>query len=428
MYFIADFTNFFISTIFFMMIVRNRIWSIILFTIHFVLANTLTMKIESFGELVWHYHLISYIFFVLVIYRKDWLHESLLVPVYDLIFNTFRLRVDDSRVKFIFRLWFFTIAITSDMGFLLSRKVALVSHDFYVSWSVNVLFFTAIGLAAALVSLRTPRDEAFDERLSNLFAANLGGDSGLREGARKHTTAKIKTVGFVNAAVERRITVEEYSPVMGAYRALVTVKTNVVNLFGDVDAKDIMHFSVMPDKFVADTKPPAVLGQIVSLSIKGNEQITSPMPIVDGAPTKFPQEFTVGKDGEDFIFKYWSWFAQDQFAYFTPARYCRRVSVTIVNRILDGDQVSIPIKFLTGEARVKASLEGDEKEDGNEDDKNYEQFVLKYGEQTTVADVWDIGPDQRQELFKFLQPPAKNQALDSPEKSPKVTDDGNGTV
>ncbi|NKJ38743.1 hypothetical protein [Rhizobium sp. SG570] len=318
-------------------------------------------------------------------------------------FDLLGLKFDDLKVLLIFRMWYFTIVATSNIGLLLRQQVHVVSNDFYTSWSVNVLFFTAIGLAAALIGIRAPQNEQFQSRLAFLFAANFGGDTDFREAALRHSAASIKRLGFVNAKIERKVTIEEYNPEYKAYRAFVTVKTSVVNLFGDVEASDVMNFSVSPDPFKGGANVPDVVGQVVSLVMGGKEQIIgAPMDIKRDGGVVFPKDFSVGQETEEFTFKYWCWFEEGEIAYFTPKRYCRHIVITAVNRMRDGGGKLVPVHGF----QMPAGGVGEKRE-------------LAYGESWQVFELFDAEPDTKQSLFKFLAPTVKSeQPLESPGKSP----------
>ncbi|WJR66340.1 hypothetical protein QTA58_19275 [Neorhizobium sp. CSC1952] len=309
-----------------------------------------------------------------------------------------KIDVDDPRFLMIMRLWVFTLLVTLTMRRFIVQGVPLVTQEFYVSWGVNVAFFTVIGFAVALVSLRLPHREDFKDRIGFLFAARVEADPELRNAALEHLSSDIKKLGFVSSRTERKITVIEYNPDYDAYRAYVTVNTTLVNLFGDVEAKDDTNFEIRPDKF-EEGKGPVLAGQVISLVVDGTEKISSgPLNIELNSSKKFKEEFTVGRMEKCFTLKYWAWFKTEEPAAFTSRRFCRSFSVTIVNRMKDDASGEVTINRLSNNQKLPT--------------------VLRYNEKTVVQEIDNMQPAKRYELFKFDRPAAK--ALDSSENSPIV--------
>lgn len=293
---------------------------------------------------------------------------------------------DDPRVIFLSKLWFFTIVFTSTIGYLRYHQIPVFSESFYVSWCVNVIFFTVIGLAAALVSLRVPHKEEFASRLGILFAGRVEVDGELngelKRTALSYISDDVKKLGFVYSSIDRKVTVEEFDKEYNAYRAFVTVKTTLVNLFGDVDATDMMNFSVTPDPFKKCAAPPETIGQIVSLIVDGKETLKDgPKTVLPIEGVAFPKPFTVGKESKSFVFKYWCWFEVDERADYTPSRFCRKISVRVVNRIKTGDIKTVNLRTESGESRE-----------------------LAYGEDWEVVEGHDLKPKVGHPLFTFISP------------------------
>ncbi|MBZ7925050.1 hypothetical protein LAC81_30385 [Ensifer adhaerens] len=386
MTFVYDFANMLLAAVFFAFLGSGTVASIALFAIYFAAARaSVNYFCEACGAtqpLVVHYELFSFgiLILLLVLTRRvvqgDFKNNVVLdLKFLDLVF-------DDARVIFLSKLWFFTLVVTSTIGYLRHHGINVVSESFYVSWCVNVIFFTVIGLAAALVSLRHPHKEEFENRIGFLFAATVDADPELKRSALKHVSEDVKKLGFVSSSTERRITVEEYSAEFEAFKASVTMKTTLINLFGDVDAKDEMNFAVIPDKF-EQGKQPATIGQIVSLIVDGEERIKDgPLEISSETGAKFPELFSVGRESKSFAFKYWQWFKVGEESGYTSRRFCRNFSVKIVNRIKTGD-VKVVTLLRDGTA----------------------QKALGYGEELEIFKKKDMEPSVRYVTFTFAKPP-----------------------
>ncbi len=298
-----------------------------------------------------------------------------------------KIDIDDARFLMIMRLWIFTLLVTLTMRRLLAQGVPWVTQEFYVSWGVNVAFFTVIGFAVAVVSLRLPHKEDFKDRIGFLFAAKVEADPELRDAALEHLSSDIKRLGFVSSRTDRKITVIEYNPVYDAYRAYVTIDTTLVNLFGDVDAKDDTNFEIRPDKF-EEGKGPVLSGQVISLVVDGEEKISGgPLDIPVNEFRRFKEEFTVGKSQKCFTLKYWAWFRTEEAAAFTSRRFCRSFSVVIVNRMKGDASKEVTISRLSNEPKLPT--------------------VLRYNERTMVERIDNMEPGKRYELFKFVRPISK---------------------
>ena len=306
----------------------------------------------------------------------------------DAKFKPIRVGFDDNRFLLILRLWIFTLLVTSTIGYLKSKNVDLVSKEFYVSWCVNVAFFSVIGFAVAIVSLRIPEKEEFKDRIGFLFAAKIDSDPELRAAALEHISNDIKKIGFVCLSIDRKVTVVEYSKDFDGYRAYVTVKTTLINLFGDTEAKDDTNFQIMPDQFGDTNKQPKLIGQVVSLVVAGEEKIRNgPLDIdkIDGI--KFKEKFSVNKENTEFTLKYWAWFKVGVEAAYTSRRFCRTFSLSIVNRIKDESSAEVRFQKLGENAQRPSNL--------------------RYNEVGTVHEITNMEPGIRYSLFKFEDPNAE---------------------
>ncbi|WP_029618002.1 hypothetical protein [Pseudorhizobium marinum] len=346
-----------------------------------IIEQTYEPKVPGY-ELV--ARLILFLVFCAINYKLNKYIVRKLTKINGTEINFLRIDASDPRFLTVMRLWVFTLLVTWAMYRTMQYGAAFVTDDFYVSWSVNVAFFTVIGFAVALVSMRLPQHEEFKDRVGFLFAAKVEADPDLRSSALDHLSEEIKKIGFVSSNTQRKITVVEYSAAYGAYRAYVTVHTTLVNLFGDVEARDDTNFQITPDEFDENNRPP-VIGQVVSLVVDGDEKIRNgPVNITDSNEGSLKENFTVGRTQKSFTFKYWAWFRFEIPASYTSKRFCRSFTVTLVNRMKSDPK---------GEVRVQSM-------------KNAAQMptILRYNESAVIDDIKNMAPNKEYECFKFLKP------------------------
>ena len=399
--------NMVLACLFVTLLVEQRRVAFLLFFTYYGLLKFAVHDLGSLSTISIHYELFAVLIYIAIIYlsRKVCLRLQLAGSL-----KVFGLLWDDNRVVLISKLWASTVVATSTMGLLRYHGSYLPSENFYVSWSVNVIFFSVIGLVAALVSLRLPHNEEFLSRLGILFTGTENINNEFRQSALLHISDEVKRLGLALSSIERVITIETFDADFDAYRANVKISTSMVSLFGDVDAQDDVQFTVTPDGFTHSKKKPDPAGQIISLFVNGEEKIRgNPLPILIGRSSGFPEKFSVGRDGQSFTFEYWCWFETEQAFTYQTKRFCREFSVKIINRILDGAVTNVVVK------RPKAP-------NGSQVDiKN-----LSYGDEWDVNVIRDMEPKTVTELFTLQRPAAagsgsyptkSDDEMEAPEKT-----------
>lgn len=213
----------------------------------------------------------------------------------------------DTRISIISAAWLLTITCTCFLASYMAVYPDVITDGFYTSWVGDVLFFSVVGLAVAMVGIYMPEGEKFDRRVAILF-------SGYQSNAIVPLKEKVKELGFIVCNSHRHLEVVDWSDEFYAYKVNVTTEYILVNLFGDEAAVGKIKFGVKPDKFEGSKLPP-VLGKVLSINEIGKgPRLDSQVEIT---PDGFSKEetFTVGGDkkldgGDTKIhvrFRYWLW-------------------------------------------------------------------------------------------------------------------------
>ncbi|MGV2124010.1 hypothetical protein ACQZ4R_13080 [Agrobacterium vitis] len=400
MYYFLDALNGFVASFLFAFVFRRAVTGFLCLAIYLAVLQCLNFSSSSIFTmpLYWQYEAaVAILTFVLFeLFRRK------IVQAFEangsFITSRITFKLSDRRYVLIGQLWLFTVLMTTTMAVVRERDAFSIPNDFFISWLVNDLFFTIVGLAAALVSLRLPHEEEFKSRVGFLVAP-MDADPQFRSTVLEHLAGDIKKLGFVSSSTERKITIEEYSAEYDAYRAYVTVHTTLVNLFGDVDAKDDTNFQVTPDKFLGDRRPP-IVGEVVSLIVEGEERIRErPLPIDFEVGVKFTEPFSVGRESKSYVFKYWAWFRTDEMVAYSTRRYCRRFTVRIVNRMRVGQGVVATLMKIPEGTRSELPR------------------TLRYGEEVALIDIDNMEPNRVYSLFKFITPETVANPLNSTEDS-----------
>jgi hypothetical protein len=402
MQYLVDIIHAVVASLFFATVAKRKTTALISFTLYFLLLSVITTNKIAPSALNPDNNFISFLHFrslglligaLIIISIKNYAKDAI-ERINTSLYKKGIFHHEDNRFMILFKLWSFTIFITSIIGYLNYKELNIISRDFYTSWTVNVIFFSLFGLIGIFISLRMPHKEEFENRVGILFAAPVETDKELKRAALQHISNSIKRIGFVSSITERRVTIEEYNSDYNAYRAHVTVTSELINLFGDIDAVDDMKFSVSPDDFSSCNKYPDPIGQIVSLVVGDEERIKGqPYPIKKGSGALVPELFSVGKEPKIFIFKYWSWFKVDVPATFTPGRYCRHLSVTVVNR-MKSDEHNVAVVERPSPVEVRSP----------------ERRTLRYGDDWHLTRESDLEPNKEYKLFVLRNPEFAYQA------------------
>lgn len=142
-------------------------------------------------------------------------------------------------------------------------------QPFYVSWTVNILFFVVLGSVIAFVSLRNPHDEPFDIRMNILFGKKLNEEPI----ATQYLQEEIRRLGYITKNFDRSIEINEFDPGLNAYRVTVTTKFFMHNLFENLRVPTELTFGYEPDRL---TEEPNCYGRIISFEtekFKNDESI-----------------------------------------------------------------------------------------------------------------------------------------------------------
>ena len=279
----------------------------------------------------------------------------------------------DARIKIITIAWFFALLITSILGLNLLYGGWGDDSGFYSSWVSNVIFFTLVGVAVAVVSLRLPHSESFPNRLAILF-------SGASGPAVDSLSDKVRSLGFIYSSILREIFIEEYSKKYDAYRCYVKIESSMANLFGDVDATDKMRFNITPDKFPGRNKPNP-LGNLVSIYVDDKEEILAEKREIEEDGIDLEQEFTVGSDDRTFTLEYWIWIKVGEPMIYRPSRFCKEANCEIVNRL---ENHAGPLKLSYGE--------------------NDKEEEISYGKRIALDTSYNLSPGDRVKVMCLLAP------------------------
>jgi len=408
MAYLIDVSNMVLAALFFAFLCGNRAHALLLFLVYYSALKWAAYENTGISyTFTAHFELFAFVFYLGLIFFSPKIFLAFKTEIVTR-FNGLSLLFDDSRGIFISKLWTSTVVATSTMGYMRYHGFTYPSENFYVSWAVNVVFFSVIGLAAALLSLRLPHKEEFSSRLGILFAGAENVDNEFRQSALSHISSEVKKLGLAVSKINRRIVIEAYDPDYDAYRATVTITTTMVSLFGDVDAQDQVQFTVTPDKFEGCKRTPNPVGQIISLFVNGEEKIRgNPQPILLGQGNGYPEVFTVGKDEQVFTFKYWCWFQTGEDFTYHSKRFCREFNVRVINRMLDEKES----KFSVRRPRLGKIGEFDSK-------------TLIYGEEWDIVNFKDLEPNVMTTLFTIERPSAALAAETSLDGATSATSTG----
>lgn len=405
MAYLIDVSNMVLAALFFAFLCNNRWRAFLIFSLYFSILKWIAYKNNGASyTFTAHFEFFAFLFYILNIYFSPKIFHAFRSEIIER-FNGLRLLFEDSRGIFISKLWTSTVVATSTMGYMRYHGLTYPSEGFYVSWAVNVVFFSVIGLAAALLSLRLPHKEEFSSRLGILFAGAENVDNEFRQSALSHISSEVKKLGLAVSKIDRRIVMEAYDPEYDAYRATVTITTTMVSLFGDVDAKDQVQFAVTPDEFEGCKRTPNPVGQIISLFVNGEEKIKgNPQPILLGQANGYPEVFTVGKDAQVFTFKYWCWFQTGQDFTYNSKRFCREFNVKVINRMLDGNENKLTLR------RPRPGKIGE-----------FDRKTIIYGEEWDIVNFNDVEPNISITLFTIERPNSTLTAASPHEAATSVT-------
>ncbi len=286
----------------------------------------------------------------------------------------------DGRVSIIFLVWLIIIMMTQLFGFFEAINRPIVSESFYASWCQDVLFFTIMGFAVLMVTLRVPHDEDFTIRLGILFPMLSGS-------ALESVSENVKPFGYVNKKLSRKIIVKEYSERHQAYLVEFEITNELENVFGDTVVEDTTNAAFTPDDFsdLSDDAPFPV-GEFHSIKI-GNERmgftekIVAPLQIKPsiGYRSSFP--LSVPSEGLHVAIRYWAWIRVGVEQTFETKRFLRKHECTMVNRMRCGSDIYFELLGQSGPDH------------------------LKYNSEIAVGSHIDLSPNQKRDLIRFNPPP-----------------------
>ena len=225
------------------------------------------------------------------------------------------------------------------LTFYLSRGwIATNFHDLSIgvvsAWSVELTFFTFVGLALTLVTLRDPAHEEFTERLRILFDI-----ADIPDAVLQHNKAIIVRSAIYIHEANRTLEVLKYDEAVGAYQVRIQTAYDYTNLLPDINFDASIPFGVTPDKF--EGKRPDELGRITSIKVGGVEQLRKSILIEDaGFKSDIPLSIS-GRGTSSVLFEYTSWMKVDTFSSIAPSRVIEDFSMKIANRCDEPVRISI---------------------------------------------------------------------------------------
>jgi len=286
----------------------------------------------------------------------------------------------DNRMLLILTAWTTTVTLTFVFASLRHFNTITFSDSFYSSWMVDLIFFSLLGVAVAFASLQSGRDEDFAARVGTLFAATSPNE------ALSYIQKRVRKLGYAVDYTERVLTIEKYDPNLPGYMFRMAVKTELKNLFGDVEASDTNNFGYIPGDFSGCPSPPDVIGKMTSFKVKigdrqEEERISNPIELHSGMG-QVSRTFKVEEDKPTIVtMELWSWCLVGEEMFTTPARFTQSVRTTIRNRIDNRDDALYFSSQLI---------------DVRENDPPDETFVeLTYGKDITLRELMNIAPPER---------------------------------
>lgn len=268
----------------------------------------------------------------------------------------------DTRISIISAAWLLTITCTCFLASYMAVYPDKITDSFYSSWVGDVLFFSVVGLAVAMVGIYMPEGEKFDRRVAILF-------SGYQSNAIVPLKEKIKELGFIVCDSHRHIEVVDWNDEYYAYKVNVTTNYVLVNLFGDEAAVGKIKFGVKPDKFEDSTHPP-ILGKVLSINEIGEGPRLENQ--VEIGPNGFSREetFTVGGDkkldgGDTKIhvhFRYWLWVEAFKPWSHKAVKFIEEGNTTVSN-LIEGENLVVLIEDMISDERDSLRVHFDRKKE-----------------------------------------------------------------
>jgi hypothetical protein len=198
----------------------------------------------------------------------------------------------------------------------------------------ELLFFTLIGGAVTIVSLRDPTEERFDDRLKILY-----GRGAVPNAVLQYNKNVITKISAYSKTIKRVIIIEAYDNTLKAYRERITTEYEISNLLPDVPYGESMRLSVIPDDF--GQADPSELGRIISIQVGGSQTITKPIPIgKDGISTEVKIELPPG-GSKTVIWEYRLWIKTEAIQAVQPEWVVEQLAMDIVSECDGGAQLEI---------------------------------------------------------------------------------------
>jgi hypothetical protein len=205
------------------------------------------------------------------------------------------------------------------------------------AWVAELLFFTIVGVVVAVITLRDPTQESFDDRMKILFGKTNIPDAVLDH--NKQVLARL--CGYVQTA-HRSIYLEHFDEELAAYRSRTKTEYEFRNLLPDLPYNDTMKIRLRADTFV--DPHPREHGRVVSIKMGEVETMREPITFqADGFNTEVPIEIPPN-EVKKIVFEYYAWLKLGEPQTVHPQRVVEHFTMDIINQTnqnacmeIDGD-------------------------------------------------------------------------------------------
>lgn len=208
---------------------------------------------------------------------------------------------------------------------------------FALSMWANILFFTAVGLATLLISLKRPEHDILENRVWYLFSSRNATNA-----ARQYIVERIHKFAAFASRGSITYAVREYNPDIQAYKVEVTNLLYLKNMlpYEQYVDKDV-ELEVWCDKI--ENPPGGELGAVMMARIIKDdspiELVPKVVPIRVTDPNPFfkdAYELTMGPSGSaTYEYKYWVWALVTEGIVSQFNRYSENITVKLENDLPD---------------------------------------------------------------------------------------------
>jgi hypothetical protein len=257
----------------------------------------------------------------------------------------------DSRVIIVIVFFAFGWIITGGIQFLYHSTIHTdeisVFHEIFVAWSGELLFFTAVGLAVAIISIKEPTDprtQTWRERVQILFGLSSVPDC-VTEFHRK----TLEEIARYAANGNRLLTIEDYNKSADAYRVRIDHNYDIVNALHDTDLTERLAVRITPDELDKNIFNEA--GKVLSIKAGLDEKITSFTPIpFEGLFTEFDIPLPAGKKIPITV-SYEMWMRCGELQTQRAIRFIEKIEMRFISRLAASPTITVK-----GDARGTLTL------------------------------------------------------------------------